>query len=231
MKSGNLYFQEPFGQLQACKGTALPLPLPFTDRQIQDTIKSSWADGIVKLRKFPDLSGPNSVATLKMGTQSVLETLGQLSHLEAALCPRCFCWIPSPWELQDLQIQDRTLKQASTAIFRKFPDVLLRVFAPLPPMASYVLMNFVVFLPGCGDSVGDFWCWSAHEARLRCSSDMSGDIYIYIYIYIYEDGVPGWALSLSLLSTQTMVTMGKIPMVEPKFEPGTSWLVVRNPDH
>ena len=28
MKSGNLNFLEPSGPLQACKGTALPLPLP-----------------------------------------------------------------------------------------------------------------------------------------------------------------------------------------------------------
>jgi len=28
-KSGNLNFLEPFGPLQACNGTALPLPLPF----------------------------------------------------------------------------------------------------------------------------------------------------------------------------------------------------------
>jgi hypothetical protein len=29
MKSGNLKFLEPSGPLQACNGTALPLPLPF----------------------------------------------------------------------------------------------------------------------------------------------------------------------------------------------------------
>ena len=44
-------------------------------------------------------------------------------------------------------------------------------------------------------------------------------------------------LSLILLSTQTMVTtgilplQGKIPMVEPGIETGTSWLVVRSSDH
>ena len=44
-------------------------------------------------------------------------------------------------------------------------------------------------------------------------------------------------LSLILLTTQTMVTTGilplhgKIPMVEPGIEPGTSWLVVRSSDH
>ena len=44
-------------------------------------------------------------------------------------------------------------------------------------------------------------------------------------------------LSLILLTTQTMVTtgilplQGKIPLVEPGIEPGTSWLVVRSSDH
>ena len=44
-------------------------------------------------------------------------------------------------------------------------------------------------------------------------------------------------LNLILLTTQTMVTtgilplQGKIPMVEPGIEPGTSWLVVRRCDH
>ena len=44
-------------------------------------------------------------------------------------------------------------------------------------------------------------------------------------------------LSLILLTTQTMVTtgilplQGKIPMVEPGIEPGTSWLVVKSSDH
>ena len=52
-----------------------------------------------------------------------------------------------------------------------------------------------------------------------------------------EDEIPGGALSLNLLTTQTMVTtgnlplQGKIPTVEPGIEPGTSRLVVRDPDH
>ena len=58
---------------------------------------------------------------------------------------------------------------------------------------------------------------------------MSGDI--------YEDEVPGWALKSK--STKhpdhghhgDLPLPGKIPMVEPGIEPGTSWLVVRNPDH
>jgi hypothetical protein len=45
-----------------------------------------------------------------------------------------------------------------------------------PPMPPHVLMNFRGFPPGCGDSVADFWGWDAHEARLRCPDDVSGDM-------------------------------------------------------
>ena len=88
-------------------------------------------------------------------------------------------------------------------------------------------MNFRGFHLGCGDSVADFWGWDAHEARLRCPDDVSGDM--------QEDEIPRGALSLNLLTTQTMVTtgislQGKIPMVEPEIEPWTSWLLVRDPD-
>ena len=90
-------------------------------------------------------------------------------------------------------------------------------------------MNFRGFPPGCGESVADFWGWDAHEARLRCPDDVSGDM--------QKDEIPGGTLNLNLLTTQTTVTTGifackqKIPMVEPGIEPGTSWLVVRDPDH
>ena len=56
-------------------------------------------------------------------------------------------------------------------------------FLPMPP---HVLMNFRGFPPGCGDSVADFWGWNAHEARLRCPDDVSGDM--------QEDGIPGGGL-------------------------------------
>ena len=82
------------------------------------------------------------------------------------------------------------------------------------------LWTFCGFRPGCGDSVADFWGWDAHEVRLRCLDDVSGDM--------QQDEIPGGALSLNLLTTQTMVTtgnhslQGKFPMVEPGIEPGTS---------
>ena len=82
-------------------------------------------------------------------------------------------------------------------------------------------MNFRGFPPGCGDSAADFWGWDAHEARLRCPDDVSGDM--------QEDEIPGGVLSLDL-TTQTMGTTG-IPKVELGIEPGTSWLVVRDPGH
>ena len=64
-------------------------------------------------------------------------------------------------------------------------------------------MIFRGFPPGRGDSVADFWGWDAHEALLRCPDDVSGDT--------QEDETPGGALSLSLLTTQTMVTRGIFP--------------------
>ena len=84
-------------------------------------------------------------------------------------------------------------------------------------------MNFRGFPPGCGDSVADVWGWDAHEARLRCPDDVSGDM--------QEDEIQWGALSLNLLTTQTMVTTRIFPMAEPGIEPGTSWLVDRDPDH
>ena len=75
-----------------------------------------------------------------------------------------------------------------------------------PPMPPHVLMNFRGFPPGCGNSVADFWGWDAHEARLRCPDDVSGDM--------QEDEIPGGTLSLNLLTTQTMVTTGIFPCKE-----------------
>ena len=43
-------------------------------------------------------------------------------------------------------------------------------------MPPHVLTNFRGFLPGCGDSVADFWGWDALEARLLCPDDVSGDM-------------------------------------------------------
>ena len=96
-------------------------------------------------------------------------------------------------------------------------------------MPPHILTNFRGFPPGCGDSVADFWGWDAHGARLRCPGDVSGDM--------QEDEITEGTITLNLLTTQTMVTTkifpckGKIPMVEQGIEPGTSWLVVRDPDN
>ena len=45
-----------------------------------------------------------------------------------------------------------------------------------PPMPHMSFTDFVVFPPGHGRSVTDFWGWDAHEARLPCPDDVSGDI-------------------------------------------------------
>jgi hypothetical protein len=67
-------------------------------------------------------------------------------------------------------------------------------------------MNSRGFPPGCGDSVADFWGCDALGARLRCPDDVSGDM--------HEGDIPGWVLSLNLLTTQTMVTAGIFPCKE-----------------
>ena len=68
------------------------------------------------------------------------------------------------------------------------------------------LTDFVVFPPGHGRSVTDFWGWDAHEVRLRCPDDVSGDIggrsarrALKPYFY---------------LPTQSMVTAGTLPFRE-----------------
>ena len=77
------------------------------------------------------------------------------------------------------------------------------IFSPVPP---HVLTNFRGFPPGCGDSVADFRGWDAHEARQRCPDDVSGEM--------QEDEILGGALSLNVLTIQTMVTTGIFPCKE-----------------
>ena len=93
-------------------------------------------------------------------------------------------------------------------------------------MPPHVLMDFVVFPPGHGRSVTDFWGWYADEAWLRCPDDVSGDI----------GGCSARrALKLTNLprpwSPRESSPSEKIPTVELGIEPGTSWLVVRETDH
>jgi hypothetical protein len=68
------------------------------------------------------------------------------------------------------------------------------------------LMDFVVFPPGCGRSVTDFWGWDAHEAQLCCPGEVDGDIWI-------------WSTRKGLKpkfywTIQTIVTMGIFPFKE-----------------
>ena len=96
-----------------------------------------------------------------------------------------------------------------------------------PQMPPHVLMNFRGFPPGCGDSVADFWGWDAHEARLRCPDDVSGDM--------QEDEIPGGALSLNSTNYPghghhgNLSLQGKIPMVEPAIEPGDLMISSQRP--
>jgi len=73
-------------------------------------------------------------------------------------------------------------------------------------MPPHVLVDFVVLPSGHGRSVTDFWGWDAHEAQLRCSDDVRGDI-------------GGCSARRTLKPkfyqpTQTMVTAGILPFGE-----------------
>jgi hypothetical protein len=100
-------------------------------------------------------------------------------------------------------------------------------FSPMPP---HVHIDFVVPPPGCGRSVTDFWGWGAHRAQLRCSDDVSD-------VDMYERGVPGGALNLNSTSYSDQTRYGDLSLqgrtstAEPGIESGSSWLVVRSPDH
>ena len=71
-------------------------------------------------------------------------------------------------------------------------------------MPPHVLMNSRGFPPGCDNNAADFWGWDAHEERLRCPDAVSGDM--------QEDEIPGGALNLNLLSTQTIFTTGNLSL-------------------
>ena len=107
------------------------------------------------------------------------------------------------------------------AIFKKLYTKIENLTNFPPPMSPHILEGFVVLPPGHGRNVTDFWGWDAHEARLRCPDDVSGDI-------------GGCSARRAFKPkfyqpTQTMVT-GKIYTIEPGIELGTLWLVVRDSD-
>ena len=74
-------------------------------------------------------------------------------------------------------------------------------------MPPHVLMNFRGFPPGCGDSVADFWGWDAHEARLRCPDDVSGDTMHHCSSWRKKDqlAVTCYFISLLMCSTRPLL--------------------------
>ena len=50
------------------------------------------------------------------------------------------------------------------------------IYIYIYPNPPHVLVDFVVFPPGHGRSVTDFWGWDAHKAWLRFPDDVSGDV-------------------------------------------------------
>jgi hypothetical protein len=100
------------------------------------------------------------------------------------------------------------------------------VIPPPPNATTCPFVEFVVLPPGHGRSVTDFWGWDAHDAQLRCPTD--------VWVVIEEDVVPGGALNLNSTnlprswSPWESSPSRKLPTVEPGIETRTSWLVVRN---
>jgi len=72
--------------------------------------------------------------------------------------------------MQDVDLEDLQFSIYSYLRFCFGPDDF---FTSMPP---HVLVDFVICPPGHGRSVTDFWVRDAHEARLRCPDDVSGDI-------------------------------------------------------
>ena len=54
--------------------------------------------------------------------------------------------------------------------------IYIYIYISPPPVSPHGLVDFVVLPPGHGRSVTDFGGWDAHEARLHCPDDVSGDI-------------------------------------------------------
>ena len=98
----------------------------------------------------------------------------------------------------------------------------------LPPMPPHVLMNFHGFPPGCGDS-----SWLLRLGRLWGATTLSR------WCEWWYAGRWNTRRGLKPKSTNypdhghygNLSLQEKIPMVEPGIEPGTSWLLVRDPDH
>ena len=96
-------------------------------------------------------------------------------------------------------------------------------------LAHVLLVDFVVLPPGHGRNVTNFWGWDTHEVQLRCPDD--------VWVVIEGDEVPRAALNLNSTnlprpwSPRESSPSRKIPTVEPRIKPGTSWLVVRDSDH
>jgi hypothetical protein len=50
-----------------------------------------------------------------------------------------------------------------------------KIIPPSPQHHYMSFMDFMVSLPGCSQSVTDFWGWDAHRAQLRCPDELVGD--------------------------------------------------------
>jgi len=109
------------------------------------------------LYSSPHVTPQHVVAVTTVARHHVLKSRG--TNRVISEIPNCWTW-PLVWPRV-------TRACFFCSVRRKF------FFCPMPP---HVLVVFVILPPGHGRSVTDFWGWAAHEARLRCPDDVSGDI-------------------------------------------------------
>jgi hypothetical protein len=85
---------------------------------------------------------------------------------------------PSIIDMALFLVTAHTLVNAQCANARtKKLNFTLNVFSLL--LSHMSLMDFVDSHSGCDRNVTDVWGWDAHEAQLRCSDEVDGDIWIW----------------------------------------------------
>ena len=123
----------------------------------------------------------------------------------------------------------KNISNCATKVYYQFLTCRTRGTIFFSNATTCPFVDFVVFPPGHGRSVTDFWGWDSHEAQLRCPDG--------VWVVIEGDVAPRGALNLKSTniprpwSRRESSSSRKIPTVEPGIEPGTSWLVVRDSDH
>ena len=85
MKSGNLNFLEPSGPLQACNGTALPLPVSACYHSVQNLLSSSLFSSNIKIKIYRTIILPVFCISMMLGRSHWGKNVGWG-------CLRIGCW-------------------------------------------------------------------------------------------------------------------------------------------